>query len=96
MSPDIYLRSKVPVDMYETLIKFAEIRKLNRANLVNNFDLFPSHNNLLVFERKYGDSISYEDQFGIKKRKKKRKQNKEALDDTVVSGSQNNESVSLS
>jgi hypothetical protein len=75
--------------MYETLIKFAEIRKLNRANLVNNFDLFPSYNKLLVFERKYGDSISYEDQFGIKKRKKKRKQNKETIDDTVVSGSQN-------
>lgn len=61
MSPDIYLRSKVPEDMYDTLINFAEIRKLNRANLVNNFDLFPTYNNLLVFERKYGDSISYED-----------------------------------
>jgi len=39
--PDIYLREKVPEEMYETIVKFAEMRKLDRANLVRNFDLFP-------------------------------------------------------
>ena len=38
--PDIYLRSKVPEDMYDTLQKFAEMRKLDRANLVRDFNLF--------------------------------------------------------
>jgi hypothetical protein len=71
-TPDIYLREKVPEDMYDTLVKFAEIRKLDRANLVSSFDLFPEVTNLVTFERKYGDSINYEDMYGIKKRKKRR------------------------
>lgn len=58
-APEIYLRSKVPEDMYDTIVKFAEMRKLDRANLVANFDLFPSYENLVTFERKYGDSITY-------------------------------------
>ena len=29
--------------MYEILVKFAEIRKLDRANLVMNFNLFPDY-----------------------------------------------------
>jgi hypothetical protein len=40
--PDIYLRAKVPEDMYDTLQKFAEMRKLDRINLVRDFNLFPS------------------------------------------------------
>ena len=55
---DIYLRAKVPADMYETLQKFAEIRKLDRANLVRDFDLYPNANYLLTLERKYGDSLT--------------------------------------
>lgn len=65
MAPDIYLRTKVPDDMYDTLVKFAEMRKLDRANLVTNFNLFPDYKNLMTFERKYGDSISYYDQHGV-------------------------------
>lgn len=60
-APDIYLRDKVPEDMYETLVKFAEMRKLGRANLVSNFNLFPEYETLVVFERKYGDGINYYD-----------------------------------
>ena len=40
-APDIYVRSKVPEDMFETLMKFTEIRKLERASLVRDFNLFP-------------------------------------------------------
>jgi len=57
-APDIYLRSKVPEDMYDTLQKFAEIRKLDRQSLVRDFNLYPSAENLLTLERKYGDSLS--------------------------------------
>ena len=38
---DVYLRSKVPEDMFDTLQKFAEIRKADRASIVRDFDLFP-------------------------------------------------------
>lgn len=62
--PDIYLRSKVPEDMYDTLQKFAEIRKLDRASLVRDFNLYPSVENLLALERKYGDSLSLFDLTG--------------------------------
>jgi len=71
-SPDVYLRSKVAEDMFDTLQKFAEIRKLDRANLVRDFNLFPQLVNLLTLERKYGDSLSYEDLNGHKQKKKKK------------------------
>ncbi len=61
---DIYLRSKVPEDMYDTLQKFAEIRKLDRANLIRDFNLYPSAENLLTLERKYGDSLTQYDLTG--------------------------------
>ena len=71
--PDVYLRSKVQENMYEVIQQFGEIRKLERLNLVNEFNLFPSTENLLVLERKYGDSLSHYDINGCKQ-KKKRKQ----------------------
>ena len=64
--PDVYLRSKVPEDMFDTLQKFAEIRKANRAEIVRDFDLFPITQNLLTLERKYGDSLNFEDLNGFK------------------------------
>lgn len=65
-APDVYLRSKVPEDMYDTLQKFAEIRKLDRASLVRDFNLYPNTTNLLTLERKYGDSLNHEDLYGFK------------------------------
>jgi hypothetical protein len=72
-APDIYLRSKVPEDMYDTLQKFAEMRKLDRASLVRDFNLFPVPINLLTLERKYGDSLNFEDLNGFRQ-KRRRKQ----------------------
>jgi len=71
-APDVYLRSKVPEDMYDTLQKFAEIRKLDRAGLVRDFNLFPGTQNLLTLERKYGDALNHEDLYGFKQRRKKK------------------------
>ena len=50
--------------MQQVLTKFAEMRKLDRATLLKDFDLFPSTKDLLTFERKYGDAITYEDMNG--------------------------------
>lgn len=69
---DVYLRSKVPEDMYDTLQKFAEIRKLDRIGLVRDFNLFPEPTNLLTLERKYGDSLNHEDMYGVPQKKKRR------------------------
>ena len=83
-APDVYLRSKVPEDMYDTLQKFAEIRKLDRASLVRDFNLFPNTENLLTLERKYGDSLNHEDLYGFKQRRKRKA--KMAGDSTMMGG----------
>ena len=44
--------------MYDTLSKFAEIRKLDRQSLVRDFNLYPSADNIFTLERKYGDSLT--------------------------------------
>ena len=72
-SPDVYLRSKVPEDMYDTLQKFAEIRKQDRASLVRDFNLYPITANLLTLERKYGDSLNFEDLNGYKQRRRRQR-----------------------
>ena len=70
--PDIYLRDKVPEEMYSVLMKFVEIRKLDRAFLLRDFDLYPDAGTLEVLERKYGDSINHVDLNGAAKRQKRR------------------------
>ena len=58
--------------MYDTLQKFAEIRKLDRVGLVRDFNLFPIPQNLLTLERKYGDSLSYEDINGFRQKRRRK------------------------
>lgn len=73
-APDVYLRAKVPEDIYDTMQKFAEMRKLDRMTLVRDFDLFPKTERLLNLERKYGDSLSHEDLNGAPAKSKRRRQ----------------------
>lgn len=70
----MYLRSKVPEDMYHILQQFAEIRKLTRLSLVRDFNLFPETEVLLTLERKYGDSLNFEDLNGFPGKARKKKQ----------------------
>ena len=65
--------------MYDTLQKFAEIRKLDRMGLVRDFNLFPEPEHLLTLERKYGDALSIEDISGSKPKKRKRTRSKASL-----------------
>lgn len=51
---------------------FAEIRKLDRMSMVRDFNLFPETQNLLILERKYGDSLSFEDLHGYRLKKNRR------------------------
>ena len=79
-APDVYIRAKVPEDIYDTMQKFAELRKLDRMTLVRDFDLFPVVERLLNLERKYGDSLSFEDLNGSPPKKKRRQQVQEGGD----------------
>ena len=72
-SPEVYLRSKVPEDMYDTLQKFAELRKLNRMELIKDFDLWPFSDKLEILERKYGDSLYHMDLYGVPAPKKRKR-----------------------
>ena len=85
---DVYLRSKVPEDMYDTLQKFAEIRKLDRISLVRDFNLFPIPQNLLTLERKYGDSLNFEDINGFRQKKRRRTRDRESIIDDGMTETQ--------
>ena len=85
---DVYLRSKVPEDMYDTLQKFAEIRKLDRISLVRDFNLFPIPQNLLTLERKYGDSLNFEDINGFRQKKRKRTRERDSIIDDGMTETQ--------
>ena len=92
-APDVYIRSKVPEEMYDILQKFAEIRKLTRLSLVRDFNLFPSPETLLTLERKYGDSLNYEDMHG-KPGKQRKKIAVGAENNTMSMASENSKPVS--
>jgi hypothetical protein len=42
-------------------------------SLIRDFNLFPETDGILLLERKYGDSLNYEDLYGIPKKPKKKK-----------------------
>ena len=53
---------------------------------MRDFNLFPSSENLLILERKYGDSLTFFDLNGIKPKKKRRVKTDgvPAIDDKTV------------
>ena len=72
-SPDVFLRSKVPEEIYDTLQKLAEMRKFDRIKYLKDYNLFPESERLLALERKYGNSLNYKDLYGIPQKQKKKK-----------------------
>lgn len=84
-TPDVFLRSKVPEEIYDTLQKLAEMRKFDRIKYLKDYGLFPALNMLLSLERKYGDSLSHKDLYGIaQKSKRRRKPQQEASPDHTL------------
>ena len=73
--PDIYLRARVPEDMYNTIIKIRKIREKFEIKEVSSSDLWLTEKEIVTFERNYGDALTDFDLYGIrnKKRVKKRK-----------------------
>ena len=58
------------------------MRKLDRMSLVRDFNLFPIPERLLNLERKYGDSLSHEDLYGVHSKPKR----KRVADDASIAG----------
>lgn len=93
-SPNVFLRSKVPEEIYDTLQKLAEMRKFDRIKYLKDYDLFPTCDRLLSLERKYGDSLSHKDLYGIpQKSKRKKKQETNGMESTLMLTQQQEETM---
>ena len=71
--PDIYLRERVPEEIYSTIIKIRKIREKWTIKDIITSDLWPEQLELVTFERNYGDALNDFDLFGIECKKKIKK-----------------------
>lgn len=55
-NPDIYLRERVPEDIYSTIIKIRKIREKWEIQEIVASNLWPNETELVNFERNYGDA----------------------------------------
>ena len=67
-SPEIYNRVKVSEDCFEALHCLSEIRSANRLKELMTARVFPTPNQLVRLESKYGEAVSTEDIEGVPKR----------------------------
>ncbi len=72
-NPDIYNRSKISEECFQTMHKMMEIRKANRLRTLQIMDLFPKVHGLEEIENKYGETITLEDMLGVKEKPRKTK-----------------------
>jgi hypothetical protein len=61
----LYIRTKVPENIQETLVKVQNILKQWNVRVVAQFNLFPKASDLIAVERKYSDSLTDEDITGV-------------------------------
>ena len=73
MDPNIYLRTKVPEYIYKTINQLYRLRKATRIAETRNFDSYPTSEDLIKLERKYGDSLTEMDHYCYVKKKKAKK-----------------------
>ena len=72
-----YLKSSQVSTMSVSFVQF--------RTSIHQLSLVGVHKNLITFYRKYGDTVTYEDMHGIKKRKKKRaRKTVDGLPDSVT------------
>lgn len=66
LDPIIYIKSKVPEDISQNLNKISEVKKIcDDLKAVDSMNLWPDSNILIQIERKFSDSLSYEDIHGV-------------------------------
>jgi len=62
LSPSIYIKSKVPEELSQTLVKLSDARKIPDSLLaLDSLNLWPSADALLQLERKFSQPLSTED-----------------------------------
>lgn len=70
LNPNIYLRTKVAENIYKTINQLHELRIAPNIQNTQDFNSYPTADNLEQLERKYGDSLTDMDLYCIQKRKK--------------------------
>lgn len=71
LTPDVYMREKVPLETYRTIDQLNKIRRVNTIEEIVASDLIPGKEALVEFERNYGDALTKEDISGGVRKKKK-------------------------
>lgn len=69
--PDIYLRGRVPLEMYNTIMKIKKLREKTCLDDIDKNGLWITSSEQNVFERSYGDSLNEFDLNGIESRRKR-------------------------
>ena len=66
LEPIIYIKSKVPEEISQNLNKISEVKKIcDDLKAVDSMNLWPDSNVLIQIERKFSDSLTYEDIHGV-------------------------------
>lgn len=78
-SPNTYIQGKVAAEMFRTLQNLMELRRCETVLFAQDSNLFPTTDILFSVERKYGESLSDEDMFGIHMQKSEKVSEKHAI-----------------
>lgn len=66
LEPIIYIKSKVPEEISQNLNKISEVKKIcDDLKAVDSMNLWPDSSVLIQIERKFSDSLTYEDIHGV-------------------------------
>ena len=66
LDPSIYIKSKVPEEISQDLNKINEIKRIcDDLKTVDSMNLWPNADVLVQIERKFSDSLTYEDINGV-------------------------------
>lgn len=74
LMPNLFLREKVPLEIYEIIIKLTKLLEKETVHEVVTSNLWPDIKSIINFERNYGEALNDDDYFG--KESKRRRVNK--------------------
>lgn len=95
IKPDLYIRTKVPENIQDTLVKVSNILKQWNIRVLSQFNLFPKASDLIAVERKYSDSLTDEDITGVETDKSLKQRKIVASDLTITDTKTQNVSVRI-
>lgn len=72
-TPEIYMKSLVSEELYQTIDKIKKLRDKNEIHEIIASNLWPDQKEIIILERHYGDALNEFDLYGIRIKKKKAK-----------------------